>query len=168
MKLISAESTRRPEVIRWHQRIIERYTPHGDIGVAVLLPCSAKKPYRKSRSHIEFRNQISRAAGDKYPLVHELALTSPLGLVPREIEDLYPAAHYDVPVTGNWSDEEKNIVIRLIEDYISKTTVPLIAHVKGPYMEICEEAGIETTEGDAEYFRKAYQRGASGFVGCGA
>ena len=43
-------------------------------------------------------------------------VTSPLGLVPREIEDLWPAAHYDIPVTGDWDDDE----IRVIREMVNK------------------------------------------------
>ena len=33
-------------------------------------------------------------------------VTSPLGLVPRSLEDFWPAAHYDIPVTGDWDSDE--------------------------------------------------------------
>ena len=45
--------------------------------VAVLLPCSARKPYSLSQSHRRFQ----MAVGDR---AHELIVTSPLGLVPRD------------------------------------------------------------------------------------
>jgi archaeosine synthase len=147
MNLISAESIRRPEVRRWHKRIVERYTPPPGIGLSILLPCSAKKPYSKSKSHMAFRGQIRSAAKAKYPLVHEVILTSPLGLVPRELEDVYPAAHYDVPVTGVWSSEEKEISINLLKEYLRKTESPVIGHVKREYEEICVECGVKTTSG---------------------
>jgi archaeosine synthase len=151
MKLISAESIRRPEVVRWHNRLIERYSPPPDIVLSVLLPCSSKKPYSKSKSHMIFRKHIRTGAKAKYPLVHEVVLTSPLGLVPRELEDVYPAAHYDVPVTGAWSEEEKEIVRKLLNDYMRKSTAPIIAHVEGTYKEICEGLSIETTSGDTSH-----------------
>jgi archaeosine synthase len=148
MNLISAESIRRPEVVRWHKRILERYTPPEGIGLSVLLPCSARKPYSRSKSHQTFRYHIRRGATKYYPFVHEVVLTSPLGIVPRELEDVYPAAHYDVPVTGFWSNEEKEIVIRLLKDYMKKTSTPIIAYVEGAYKEICEDMGVETTSGN--------------------
>jgi archaeosine synthase len=148
MKLLSAESIRRPEVLRWHRRMIERYTPPPGLGLTVLLPCSAKKPYSKSKSHMGFRRHIRSGAKGEYPLVHEAILTSPLGLVPRELEDVYPAAHYDVPVTGVWSEEEKEIAVRLLRDYLEKTKVTAIGYAEGAYKEICIMAGVNSFTDD--------------------
>ncbi len=148
MKLLSAESIRRPDVLRWHGRMIERYSPPPGLGLTVLLPCSAKKPYSKSKSHMGFRRHIRSGAKGKYPLVHEVILTSPLGLVPRELEEVYPAAHYDVPVTGFWSEEEKETSVKLIKSYLEKTTVPAIAYAEGAYKDICRLAGVESFTDD--------------------
>ena len=49
----------------------------------VLLPCSARKPYSLSRSHALFAGAVRDRA-------HELIVTSPLGIVPRELEPLLP------------------------------------------------------------------------------
>ena len=33
-----------------------------------------------------------------------------LGLVPRDLEEVWPAGHYDIPVTGDWTlDERKRV-----------------------------------------------------------
>ena len=97
-----SESLRRVEVTRFAERILERYqAPQSD--VLLLLPCSARKPYSTSRSHRLF----AEAIGSARRYLHELILTSPLALVPRELEEAYPAASYDVPVTGRWDREER-------------------------------------------------------------
>lgn len=145
MNLITNESLRRPEVLRWHRRIKERYTPPEGIGLTVVLPCSARKPYSKSKSHMLFQKYIRRGAKEKLGLVHEVILTSPLGLVPRELESVYPAAHYDVPVTGHWSSEEKSIAVGLLADYMKKAGTKMLGHVDGAYREICEELDIPLT-----------------------
>ncbi len=145
MEFISSQSISRPEVLRWHQRIIERYTPPKGVKLTVVLPCSARKPYSRSRSHKLFQDYIIKGAGKQRNLVHEVILTSPLGLVPRELEGVYPAAHYDMPVTGHWSAEEKEIAARLLENYMKKAKTDVIAHVDGAYREITEGVGIHTT-----------------------
>jgi archaeosine synthase len=146
MDLITSESIERPEVQRWHKRILERYAPPREIKMAVVLPCSARKPYSKSKSHALFRKSIRRGAREKMGLVHEVILTSPLGLVPRELENVYPAAHYDVPVTGYWSREEKEIAGGLLADYIKKADAAIIAHVDDAYREICKDLDICLTK----------------------
>jgi archaeosine synthase len=42
-----------------------------------------------------------------------------LGLVPRELELVYPAANYDIPVTGFWNEDEKKMIKALLKDYLS-------------------------------------------------
>jgi len=148
MQLISEESLHRPEVVRWHRRIKERYMP-GSAELVIILPCSAKKPYSSSKSHMLFEQSIKNAAGEKRYLISEVILTSPFGIVPRELEEAYPAAHYDAVVTGYWSREEKDIATELLKDYIEKVkkqnnSVQFLAYARGAYREICEESGIET------------------------
>tara|TARA_Y100001960_G_scaffold330966_1_gene426534 strand:+ start:185 stop:913 length:729 start_codon:yes stop_codon:yes gene_type:complete len=60
-------------------------------------------------------------------------VTAPLGLVPRELEDLWPAAHYDIPVTGDWDDDE----VSTIEKMVGK-----IADRVG-YKDVINHSGIE-------------------------
>jgi len=99
------ESLSRPEVVRWRKRIVERYRKPASARVLLLIPCSAKKPYSVSQSHMRFRKAIWESG--KADIVHEVIVTSPLGLVPRELELFYPAQDYDIPVTGHWDREEK-------------------------------------------------------------
>jgi archaeosine synthase len=142
-RYVSQESYTRPEVKRWHRRLMERYTPPRGKKLSVILPCSARKPYSKSKSHRVFRRYIRKGAGGKLGLVHEVILTSPLGLVPRELERVYPASSYDIPVTGHWSGEEKLAAVKLLRSYLGKATTKAIAQVDGAYREICAEAGVE-------------------------
>ncbi len=153
MNLISSESTRRPEVLRWHKRIKERYTPPIGIVLTAVFPCSARKPYSKSKSHTAYRACIRAAAKTMHTHVHEVILTSPLGMVPRELEEVYPAAHYDVPVTGHWSEDEKFAAIDLLKDYLDKSGVPAIGLVDGAYKDICESAGVITACNQADFSR---------------
>jgi archaeosine synthase len=148
MEFVTAQSLGRPEVVRWHSRMVERYTPPKGIKLTVVLPCSARKPYSKSRTHRLFAEYIKKGAGRRMGLVHEVMLTSPLGLVPRELEGIYPAAHYDTPVTGEWSDEEKEIALRLLKDYMKKAKTDVIAHVDGAYRDIVGELDIRMTGRD--------------------
>ncbi len=142
-RYVSQESYTRPEVKRWHRRLGIRYLPPDNVKLSIILPCSAKKPYSKSRSHRLFRRYIRRGAGDKISLVHEVVLTSPLGLVPRELEGVFPAGSYDIPITGHWSHEEKTTCLELLRDYLKKAGTCAFAHVDGVYREICSRAGAE-------------------------
>ena len=107
------ESHRRPEVRRYQQRFLTRYRSPPSKRVLLVVPCSKTKPYRNSRSHRRFR-----AAFEELPaasLVHTVSVTSPLGVVPRELEDVPPARHYDIPVTGDWDEDERRTVREALE-----------------------------------------------------
>jgi len=138
----SALSYYRPEVVRFRERVKERYMPPSNVALVILLPCSARKPYSKSRTHKMFREAIKCGAGPKFHLIHEVIITSPLGIVPRELEMTFPAAHYDVPVTGHWDREEMEIAISALVNYFQKIggKIGIIAHVENAYKEIVEEA----------------------------
>jgi archaeosine synthase len=102
------DSLSRPEVKRFQSRIRERYTKPEFAQVLLLLQCSAHKPYSQSKSHQAYMFALRNS---KNPMVvQEVILTSPLGIVPRELELAYPAQHYDIPVTGTWYEEEKSVV----------------------------------------------------------
>jgi len=144
---MSGEALSRPEVRRFADRVLGRYIPpKGE--VAVLLPCSARKPYSLSQSHRRFTRAIAGRAA-------ELVITSPLGLVPREIERIYPAAHYDIPVTGYWDREELAFVSGILAGFLSRHPYRrVIAHLEGGAFEsaqiAAELAGVEleVTGGD--------------------
>lgn len=133
----TSESQNRAEIRRFARRIIENYeAPKKEI--LLIFPCSSKKPYSISASHQRFIQSIER--NRRY--VNELIITSPMGIIPREMELTYPAAHYDTTVTGHWDLEERAWVGGLLETYLLKTRDQykhIIAHVEGPYREICED-----------------------------
>lgn len=132
----TSESLNRIEITRFADRIETRYlAPDSDI--LLLLPCSARKPYSQSDSHQMF----SRFIGKNIRALHEIIITSPLGIVPRELELVYPAAHYDTPVTGYWDREERSWVEGCLTNYLQKTDYSyIIAHVDGAYRDICQTA----------------------------
>jgi len=134
-----AESLQRVEVTRFAERVLERYqAPQSD--VLLLLPCSARKPYSTSRSHRLF----AEAIGSARRYLHELILTSPLALVPRELEEAYPAASYDVPVTGRWDREERAWLAGCLEAYLKKNRyAKIVAHLDGELEEAVREMGLD-------------------------
>ncbi len=133
---ISNDSLYRPEVERFRQRIRERYNPPSPL--FVLFPCSAKKPYSASQSHRLFKTAIPKNAH-----ITELILTSPLGVVPRELEDY---VNYDIPVTGHWSHEELSEAARILIDILHKVENPIVyAHLPRAYMKICEFLPLDVT-----------------------
>ena len=103
------ESQYRPEMERFRRRFLSRYRAPPGKEILLLVPCSKTKPYSRSPSHRRILRVLSE--GGRLPAIHVLSLTSPLGLVPQELERVFPASHYDIPVTGNWDGEERRWVL---------------------------------------------------------
>jgi len=133
--LLSAteDTLRRPEIQRFAERVTTRYRKRLDGHPLLLVPCSAKKPYSESQSHRQFQDAASYRA-------HVVSMTSPIGVVPQELELTYPAQHYDSVVTGRWSEAEKAFVAAVLEQYLERTDYPrVVAHVPPEgYRDICE------------------------------
>jgi archaeosine synthase len=116
-RYVLRESFRRPEAVRFRRRILERYRPPASKQVLLLVPCSKTKPYRNSRSHRRF--QLALRDLPNLGRLHTVSLTSPLGIVPRELEDVPPARHYDIPVTGSWDEAERTAVTSALHHLLS-------------------------------------------------
>ena len=114
----SKETFNRPEIKRFQERVINRYSKPKSSKILLLLPCSAKKPYSFSESHKRFREVLSLCSNPN--IIHEVIVTSPMGLVPRELELVYPASNYDIPVTGRWDEDEKKMIRELLKEYLKK------------------------------------------------
>lgn len=124
----SKESLWRPDIMRYRERFRERYIPPSSPEILLLLPCSAKKPYSFSKTHRMFREAVRNSGIGTS--VHEVIVTSPLGLVPRELETVYPAQQYDIPVTGHWDGDERRISREMLDCLLSKRRYShVIAHL---------------------------------------
>ncbi|APW96515.1 tRNA-ribosyltransferase [Halobiforma lacisalsi AJ5] len=137
------DTMRRVEIQRFADRVTTRYRNRFS-NPLVLVPCSATKPYSESQSHRQFHDVIQWRA-------HLVSMTSPIGVVPQELETTYPAQHYDTVVTGRWSEDEKEFVGEVLRRYLERNadTYPyVVAHVPDEgYRDIVERVE-ESWEGD--------------------
>ncbi len=131
------DTLRRVEIQRFADRVTSRYRNRFS-NPLVLVPCSAKKPYSESKSHARFHEAIGWRA-------HLVSMTSPIGVVPQELETTYPAQQYDAVVTGRWSEDEKSFVSDVLGRYLERNEYPrIVAHVPGEgYREIVSRAADE-------------------------
>jgi|Deesub1362B_J571_1020462.scaffolds.fasta_scaffold00220_29 archaeosine synthase len=136
------ESFKRPEVGYFLKRIAEVYKPQTK--TALLLPCTARKPYSLSKTHRKVLNSIGKLVS----FVDEIIISSPL-VCPREFELTYPAQNYDTPVTGVWSGEEIDFVAENLLNLLIGFE-KIIAHVEGGYRKVVEKVEKEI-EGEVIY-----------------
>ncbi len=126
----------------WHNRVSNLHTPpNHQSEVLLLLPCSATKPYRLSQSHQRFSKSINTRG------IHEVMVTAPLGLVPRELEDIWPASNYDIPVTGEWDSDELNIIRSMVEKLAKRVNYSRIINHSGVVIEIEGVDIVDTRNG---------------------
>ena len=146
--------SRNDVIIRhWRETISEDYEPPSrQRDVLVLLPCSAKKPYRLSQSHSRFRRSIGNSRA------HEVMVTAPLGLVPRDLEDLWPAAHYDIPVTGDWDEDELSVIRRMLSRLVERIGYSNIVNHSGIELKIRGIEVIDTRRGERAGSRESLER----------
>ncbi|NKE37083.1 DUF5591 domain-containing protein [Natronococcus sp. JC468] len=133
----TSDTIRRVEIQRYADRVTTRYRNRFS-NPLVLVPCSAAKPYSESQSHRQFHDAIQWRA-------HLVSMTSPIGVVPQELETTYPAQHYDTVVTGRWSEDEKRFVSQVLQRYLERNAYPeIIAHVPDEgYRDIVERVEAE-------------------------
>ncbi len=129
------ESFKRPEVKYFLRRIADVYKPQTK--TALLLPCTARKPYSLSKTH----KRIFNGVGKLMSFVDEIIISSPL-VCPREFELTYPAQNYDTPVTGIWSDEEIDFVAENLLNLLAGFE-KIIAHVEGGYRRVVDKVERE-------------------------
>jgi len=131
------DTLRRVEIQRYAERVTSRYRNRFS-NPLVLVPCSARKPYSDSQSHRQFHDAIQYRS-------HLVSMTSPIGVVPQELELTYPAQHYDTVVTGRWTATEREFVSDVLAAYLRRNEYPrIIAHVPDEgYRDICERVADE-------------------------
>ncbi len=169
MLAYSSESLTRPEVLRFRRRVRDRYAKPPSARVLLLLPCSARKPYSRSRSHRKFRDAI--LASRNPSVVHEVVVTSPLGLIPRELEHFYPARAYDIPVTGDWNRDEAAMVTEDLLAFLAANPYDAVVAHLGAEADAVRAAlpdalftaeGKPTGEASLRHLTKALDDSASG------
>jgi len=125
------DTLRRVEIQRFAERVTKRYRNRFD-NPLVLVPCSASKPYSDSQSHRQYHDAVQFRG-------HKVSITSPIGVVPQELELTYPAQHYDSVVTGEWTATEIEFVADVLQGYLEHTDYPdYIAHLPEDYRPIVE------------------------------
>jgi archaeosine synthase len=90
-----------PEFEKSYRYIIDEYevVPRE---IAIFIPCSVRKPYSTSPSHQLIRMIISQVFK---PSQYHIVIFGTCGIVPAELEEMYPYAHYKY-MLGKCNDEK--------------------------------------------------------------
>jgi archaeosine synthase len=110
-----------PEFEKSYRSIIDTYEV-APRDIAIFMPCSVRKPYSTSPSHQLIRMIISQVLD---PSQYHIVIFGTCGIVPAELEEMYPYAHYQY-MLGKCNDEKvKEDFLRIeterVSGYLCKT-----------------------------------------------
>ena len=83
-----------PAVIEFYNNVMNDWKSDGK-PIALLLGCTADKPYSNSFMHKKVIGMFQKHEFDD--MIQQYIIGEPLVVCPREWEKKYPAAHYDFP-----------------------------------------------------------------------
>jgi len=107
----------RPEVIRYRRKIFERYSPPKEAKVLVLLPQTPMRPFHKSREHQRMLKENQQKLGDKLNKIHVCTYAAPFGVIPTELDQIYPLSQYEIATP--FDIETINYVAEQVGNYIT-------------------------------------------------
>lgn len=108
-----------PEFEKSHRYIIDEY----DVmprDIAIFMPCALRKPYSKSPSHQLIRSIISQVLD---PSHYHIVIFGTCGIVPAELEEMYPYAHYHY-MLGKCRDQH------ILDDFLRIETDRIAAYLE--------------------------------------
>jgi len=114
-----ASDLARPEVVRYAKRLKDRYVPPKNAKMLLLLPQTRTKPFHKSREHSRLLKDIERKLGPSKSLIHVCTYSAPFGVVPIEIDEIYPLSQHEVALPLD--NETIMYVAEQVESYIARS-----------------------------------------------
>ena len=109
----------RPEVIRHRRKIMKNYSPPERTKILVLLPQTREKPFHKAREQRRFRKLIEEKLGESAEKLHICTYAAPFGVVPNEIDEIYPLSQHEAAVPLDIETIE--YVAQQVASYIEQT-----------------------------------------------
>ncbi|MGQ9565185.1 MAG: tRNA guanosine(15) transglycosylase TgtA [Candidatus Bathyarchaeales archaeon] len=115
----NSASLNRPEIVRHRKRILERYTPPKGAKVLILLPQTHTKPFSKSREWRNIIAKVQRELKGKIKQIHVCTYAAPFGIVPNELDEVYPLSQHEVAVPLD--KETIQYVGQQVQAYVKRT-----------------------------------------------
>jgi 7-cyano-7-deazaguanine tRNA-ribosyltransferase len=113
----------RPEIVRHRKRLAERYTPPREAKILLLLPQTRRKPFHKSQMSKDIIGQVH--ASEKPNLFHACFYSAPFGVVPAELDEVFPLSQHETVQTPD--KETAEYVATQLAEYISRNGYETVA-----------------------------------------
>jgi len=109
----------RPEVTRYRKKLFARYSPPRDAKMLLLLPRSRMEFYRRKRLYKRFFKEVYSMIGKDADRIHVCTYSSPFGVTPIELEDVYPLSQCEIAHPPD--AETIRYLADQVREYINKT-----------------------------------------------
>jgi 7-cyano-7-deazaguanine tRNA-ribosyltransferase len=109
----------RPEVVRYRKRLADRYSPPPKAKILLLLPQTGIKPFHNSKEHEMVKKEMQQTLGEKVDLVHVCTYAAPFGVIPTELDDVYPLSQNEI--ASPFDAETVSYVAKKAANYIENT-----------------------------------------------
>ncbi|MEJ2241630.1 MAG: tRNA guanosine(15) transglycosylase TgtA [Candidatus Bathyarchaeota archaeon] len=119
----------RPEVIR-HKKRLKRFTSPSKAKILLLLPQTRKKPFHSSVEYSTLMNKIKNVLNDKTDLIHVCTYSAPFGVVPSELDGIYPISQNEIAFPLDL--ETINYVSEQVTHYIITTNYTQVILLRDP------------------------------------
>jgi 7-cyano-7-deazaguanine tRNA-ribosyltransferase len=143
----------RPEVVRHAKRLKGRYVPPKNAKVLLLLPQTRTKPFHRSREHSRVIRDIEAKLGQRKSLIHVCTYSAPFGVVPIEIDEVYPLSQHEVALPLD--NETIAYVAEQVESYVARSHIRKVVllndsetwcnEVSSAVRRVCRERGFALT-----------------------
>ena len=120
----------RPEVVRHRKRFSERYTPSHEARILLLIPQTQTKPYHKSKEFKEVAKLLRTRFKDYANDVHACFYVAPFGIVPTELDEVYPLSQHETALPLD--RETIEYVAIQTADYINRTNYDTVVLLHNP------------------------------------
>ncbi len=120
----------RPEVVSYRKRLIGRYVPPQKAKVLLLLPQTSTKPFHSSQEYKMIRKGMQQILGETVDLVHFCTYAAPFGVIPSELDDIYPISQNEI--VHPFDAETVINVAHQVSNYIQNTTYDHIILLRNP------------------------------------
>ena len=140
----------RPEIVRYRKRLAENYSPPKETKILVLLPQTREKPFHKSKEQKTFSKALKRKLGEKIRLLHICTYAAPFGVVPNELDEVYPLSQNELAFPLD--EETLDYVAKQVAEFLKRTNYERVfllenveewkGKIESSCASICEKKGI--------------------------
>jgi 7-cyano-7-deazaguanine tRNA-ribosyltransferase len=110
----------RPEIIHYRERLARRYVKPKEADTLALVPQTQTKPFHKTQQYKQIMKQVQEQVGQDSDKIHVCFYAAPFGVVPVELDEVYPLSQHEVAMPLD--AETIEYVAKQVAEYIDRTS----------------------------------------------